>query len=250
MLNSGWIKLHIRLLDWECYDDINTSRLFLHCLLRANHSDTQWRGIEIKRGTFITSLSTLKKETGLSIQNIRTSLAKLKSTHELTHKRGGNNQVISMVHYDLYQETNTPTNIPLTDHQQTTNRLLTTDKNDKNIKNEKEDTFIIPKKNYAIDMINIWKEICIELSQPNPNVPERNKKLNSLIGNKRFKDFEGNPLFEEIEDWKAFCQIIHKSDWLCGRVKGKEWKATIDWVLKSANLIKIHEGNYVNKENT
>ena len=57
--NQGWIKLHRKFLKWEWYDDINTSRFFLHCLFRANHKDKKWRGTMIKRGQFISSLSKL-----------------------------------------------------------------------------------------------------------------------------------------------------------------------------------------------
>ena len=85
MDNQGWIKFHRKFIKWEWYDDINTSRLFIHCLLRANHRNKKWRGIIIKKGQFITSLSKLSKETGLSLQQARTSISKLKSTHDLTH---------------------------------------------------------------------------------------------------------------------------------------------------------------------
>ena len=62
MENQGWIKFHRKFINWEWYDDINTSRLFIHCLLRANHQDKKWRGITIKMGQFVTSLSKLSTE--------------------------------------------------------------------------------------------------------------------------------------------------------------------------------------------
>ena len=78
--------MHRGLLDWEWYDDINVCRLFVHCLLRANHKPKQWRGKTIDRGQFWTSLDTLSAETGLSKKQIRVAFDKLKSTGEVASK--------------------------------------------------------------------------------------------------------------------------------------------------------------------
>lgn len=128
---SGWIKLHRSLLDWEWYDDINTKVLFLHLMLKANHKDKKYKGTLVKRGTMLTGLQLLSDETGLSIQNIRTSLTRLKSTNEITSVSSSQGTVIQIVNYDLYQEVTNE----LTDSQQTTNKQVTTNKNDKKEKN-------------------------------------------------------------------------------------------------------------------
>lgn len=100
---EGFITLHRKLLNWEWYDDINTSRLFIHCLLRANHKDNNWRGINVKRGQFISSLSKLASETSLTVKQIRTSLKKLNSTNEVASKGQAQHTVFTINNYDLYQ---------------------------------------------------------------------------------------------------------------------------------------------------
>ena len=85
-LNNGWIKLHRQFVEWEWYSDHNVCRLFLHCLMKANHKEAKWQGSTIKEGEFISSRDKLSSETGLSIQQVRTSVNKLKSTGELTIK--------------------------------------------------------------------------------------------------------------------------------------------------------------------
>lgn len=137
MNNNGWIKLHRSLLTWEWYQDHNVVIVFLHCLLKANHEEKKWQGTIIKKGTFITSQPHLAQETGLSVQNIRTCLSKLKSTGELTVKTTSKYTLISINNYDDFQDTNRQTNRLSTDDQQTINRLPTTTKNIKNIKNNK-----------------------------------------------------------------------------------------------------------------
>jgi hypothetical protein len=144
---SGWIKLHRDFTKFEWYQDANTMRVFLHLLISANHKDAKWQGNTINRGQLITSHGNLANDLGLSIQNVRTSLSKLKSTENLTVKSTSKFTLISICNYDTYQSgdstTNTPTNKPLTDDQQTTNKPLTTNKNvnkNNNEKNEKNKT--------------------------------------------------------------------------------------------------------------
>jgi len=102
--NIGFIKIHRKILEWEWYDDHNTFRLFFHILLRANFEDKKWRGIDIKRGQFLTSLSKLAESSGLSIKTVRTSLTKLKSTNELTIKGAKQYSLITLTNYCLYQD--------------------------------------------------------------------------------------------------------------------------------------------------
>ena len=136
---SGWIKLHRKMLDWEWYDDINVMRLFTHCLLRANHKEKKWRGIDIKRGQFYTSLETLSSETGLTAMQLRTCFDKLKTTGEITSSGMARGRMITVVQYDEYQDDNKQSDRVATGLQQAGNRVATTNKNDKNEKNEKNE---------------------------------------------------------------------------------------------------------------
>lgn len=100
---SGWIKIHRKMIDWEWYTDINTKTLFFHLLLTANHAPAKWRGHTIERGQLITSLKHLSEETTLSVQQVRTSLNKLKSTSEITIKSTNKNTLITIEKYNVYQ---------------------------------------------------------------------------------------------------------------------------------------------------
>lgn len=134
-MNKGWIKLHRALLEWEWYDDNNTFRLFIHCLLRANHADKEWRGKHIKRGSFFTSLDSLASETGLTVRQIRTSLDKLESTGELTSSGQARGRMITVSKYDSYQSDDKLDDSQMTAKRQADDRLATTNKNENNEKN-------------------------------------------------------------------------------------------------------------------
>jgi len=144
---EGWIKLHRKFLKWEWFSTDNMVRIFLYLLLSANHESKKWKGLTIERGQLVTGRKTLAKETGMSEQNIRTCLVKLKSTGEITNKPTNKYTIITLCNYDTYQnliidnnqQTNQLPNQQLTNNQPTTNQQLTTNKNVKNKKNVKND---------------------------------------------------------------------------------------------------------------
>ena len=123
--SNSWIKIYRKFLKWEWYDDINVKVLFLHCLLKANYKDKKWHGIEIKRGSFLTTIRGLAKETGLTPMQIRTALNKLKTTHEITQSSNTNYTVITINNYEKYQANNTQDNKPITHQQHTNNTPIT-----------------------------------------------------------------------------------------------------------------------------
>jgi len=131
---SGWIKIHRQILDWEWYSDNNSFRVFLHLLLKANHKQKRYKGLELKIGSIITSRDILSIETGLSVQQIRTALDKLKSTNEVTIKTSSQGTIIEVVNYSKYQIVTNEVTIK----EPTSNQQVTTNKNVKKEKNEKE----------------------------------------------------------------------------------------------------------------
>ena len=131
---SGWIKIHRQILEWEWYSDNNSFRVFLHLLLKANHKQKRYKGLELKIGTIITSRDILAIETGLSVQQIRTALDKLKSTNEVTIKTSSQGTIIEVVNYAKYQLVTNEVTIK----EPTSNQQVTTNKNEKKEKNEKQ----------------------------------------------------------------------------------------------------------------
>ena len=51
----------------------------------------------------------------------------------------------------------------------------------------------------------------------------------------------------EESDWKKACSLVEGSDFLSGR-SGKWTLCSFDWLVKPANLTKVLEGNYENRE--
>lgn len=136
----SWIKIHNKLLDWEWASCPETMALWIHILLRANYEDKRWQGITIPRGSFVTSVDNLASTTGLSAQQVRTSLKRLISTSEITSKSTNRFTIITVCKYDSYQlneesinkQNNKPNNNQATNEQQTDNKQITTTADIKN----------------------------------------------------------------------------------------------------------------------
>lgn len=102
-LSGGFISLHRSILNWEWYRDVNTCRLFIHLLLRANYENRRVRGGTVKRGQVSTTVRKLAEETSLTPQKVRTALEHLKSTHEITYSANPQGIAITIKNYEKYQ---------------------------------------------------------------------------------------------------------------------------------------------------
>lgn len=134
---EGWIKLHRRFLEWEWFGSSDMVKLFVFILISANYDNSSWRGIEIKKGQYLTGIKSLSYKTNISEQTIRTCLSRLKNTGEITIESTNKYSIITICNYDSYQSdkktTNNQNNKQSTSNQQTTNNI----KEYKNTKKEK-----------------------------------------------------------------------------------------------------------------
>lgn len=79
----NWIKLYRKICDWQWYQDAKMVHLFVHLMLKASIM----KGSDLSDSwQLCTSLRILSKETGLSLQNIRTCIGKLQRTGEITFR--------------------------------------------------------------------------------------------------------------------------------------------------------------------
>lgn len=193
-MSRGWIKIHRQITEWEWYDEPNTFRLFFHLLLKANHKPNKYRGVMIEIGQIMTGFDRLASETGLTLQKVRTSINRLKSTDEITVESSTQGTIIQIVNYSKYQvatDEQQTDNKPATGEQQTDNKPITTNKNDNNVDNENNDK----EKNIPSeqDFLNYAKS-----NIKNINAQSVRMKFRAWVADD-WKDGNGN----KIKNWKS-----------------------------------------------
>ncbi len=92
---KGWVKLPREAMDQEWYKNNNVFKLYGHCCYKANY----------KTNSFETSRSKLAKETGLTIQVVRSGLAELEKTGFITIKITNQITTISICEIDSCKST-------------------------------------------------------------------------------------------------------------------------------------------------
>lgn len=233
----GYVPLYRKIKDWEWYTEANTMRLFIHCLVTANHKDNKWRGVTVKKGSFITSVANLANDLNLSSQKIRTALNNLKSTNEITIQSTNKYTIINVVNWSLYAigdvQDNKQDNNQLTINQQSNNKQITTNNNDKNLENDnnekKED--IVPYR----EIVDYFNEKFKDANVPKVRDITHNRKTGMDTRSKKY-------------DLKKLIDKAASSDFLSGKIKDNGF-FNFDWLIKPANAAKVMEGNYDNVKN-
>lgn len=139
--------------DFEWYENTNVFRLFYHCLLHTNLEDKRYCGREIKAGQFVSSITRISAETGLTESQVRTALKKLKDTGYISTKSTNKCTIYTVNEYQKYidcgqvVETTTEENKVVENgtkmEQPVERKMEQTDKNaKKNCEKSKEKAFI------------------------------------------------------------------------------------------------------------
>lgn len=126
---TGWIKIYRSLLYWEWADVPEMVALWVRLIIRATHEDSQWHGVTISRGQLVTTTAKLAAESGLSPQQVRTCIDRLKASNQINTQTTNKYTIITICKYEAYQETETTeqqTNGKQTTRKQQTNNTQAT----------------------------------------------------------------------------------------------------------------------------
>ena len=241
-IKKGYVWFWRSFIDWEWFTEVNTCHLFQYCILRANHSDTEWRGIAIKRGSFITSLDSLAVATGLTTRQVRTAIKNLKKTNEIEVQTTSRYSIITVKNYNLYQNNDMQNDKVTTNKRQTSDKQTTTDNNEIIINNNEEEEGKISTSSTS-DISDLNKERIKDLDNyygEYKNVhlnPVQLDALKTLILNDKILNQIINNLSENIETGKeklydektpAMHYIRLKKYWQYLQNKQEEKKQQVD----------------------
>lgn len=228
----GYILIDRKITEWEWYSDINTYRLFTHMLYKANWKEGKFKGVEIDRGSFVSSIKKLSDETNLTEREVRTAISHLKSTGEVTSTAYSKFSVFTVFNYNKYQSNDTQNDMQVTSKRHSNDIQTTTiEEGNKVIKKNKENTV---KKDVPFEIVEIYNAVCLSYPKVTKLSDSRRRAINA-----RLKKYD-------LDDFKSMFGQAEKSEFLKGD-NSKNWNATFDWMIKDSNMAKILDGNYANK---
>lgn len=139
---GGWVKIHRKLLDNPIASKPQYVAVWLHLLLMATHSESSFiwnnKKITLKPGQFVTGRKKLSVLTGVKSTNLERILNYLENEHQIGQQKTTKYRVITILKWNEYQKLDSKV-----DNKRTTNGQQTdTFKNDKNVKNDKNNTLV------------------------------------------------------------------------------------------------------------
>ncbi len=225
---KGWVAIYRQLQEHWLWEDkpFSKGQAWIDMLLLANHDDNKFllgnELVEVKCGSFITSELKLMERWGWSKRKTRTFLDLLQTDEMIVKKSDRKKTTITIVNYSDYAVLRTA-NEPQANHERTTSGPRADTNNNDNNEN---------KYKHIKDMYN---EICVSF----PRL--------TVLSDRRKKAIKARLNTYTIEQIKEVFTKGETSDFLKGK-NSRNWQANFDWFMNDANMAKVLDGNYDNKQ--
>lgn len=267
-MSDGWIKLHRKILDNPILDDsINFSLFVRELLMKATHKphriEMGGKEVVLQPGQVRISFRALARVLAVGVKVVRGRIDLFQKRHMVEVEKGTHGTIVTICNWGKYQiddkEEGTPRAHPRA-HQGHTKGTH----NKKSLAAEpsptSEPSFEPPNSMIKKEPSPGGDSSTLQPTRPHKMIAEKmikvfNHHLGDVLARARVTsrrvrtmstalkdDFEDDP-----RQWSEFCERVSKSDFLTGRKA--DWRASLDWVIKPANRIKILEGNYDNRSN-
>ena len=99
-MTDSFIPLSRALLEWDWHNEPKTGWLYVVMLMMANHEETRWRGETLRRGQLLTGRKQLSIASGLTEDEVRTALAHLKKTEDISVTAKAKYSIVTMLRYE------------------------------------------------------------------------------------------------------------------------------------------------------
>lgn len=103
-MNSGFIILDRKLLEWKYHDLPAAFSLWIHILMKANWKDGYFLGEAIPRGSFATSNRRLADDVGIDVKTLRKYLDRFEEDGMIEVHPGNRFTRIKVLNYSTYQD--------------------------------------------------------------------------------------------------------------------------------------------------
>lgn len=139
---EGWVKIHRKILDnpISCKDS-DYLAVWIYLLLNATHKeyDALFKGkrITLQKGQLITGTISISKKMNINKDKVQRILKSFENDKQITQQTSNKNRLISIINWNEYQDIDKQNDKQVINKCETTDKQLITNKNVKNIKNDK-----------------------------------------------------------------------------------------------------------------
>lgn len=267
MTMNGHLNVHRKIDEHPLLGTNHSARHFFLDILRwAAWRDTVFdvkgRPVTIKRGQLMMSRAQLSERTGLSERNIRTLISYLQNYGIVKiaqeHKRSAT--IITICNYDLYQS-HEPRGDQQADQEPTKRRPVNEEVKEKKdrvtnvtLVNEQPTDCSLTLASAEEDLLGEEVRPGRSKSQPVAEAFNRYNQMAERCGLQQAASLSaarrksiGARLREHgLDGWDRMLSMVERSAFLRGQIENKEFRATLDWLIKPTNFVKVFEGNYGN----
>lgn len=142
---EGWIKLHRKMLDNPIIiKDSDYLAVWVYLLLNTTHKeyDVLFKGkrTTLKKGQLLTGRKSISEKLKIDENKVQRILKTLENEQQIEQQKSNKNRLITIVSWDKYQQDEQQIEQQLNNKRTTSEQQVNTNKNVKNIKNDKNVT--------------------------------------------------------------------------------------------------------------
>lgn len=147
MNGNGYIKLYRKMLDNPiiCKDSDHLA-IWVYLLLNATHDNIDMlfngRRITLKAGQLITGRKSISSDLNINESKVRRVMNLFEIDQQIDRQRGNKSTLVTILKWSLYQNSDQQNDQQVTNNRPTSDQQVTTNKNDKNVKNDKNKEYI------------------------------------------------------------------------------------------------------------
>lgn len=162
---DGWIKLYRQSVENGWLQNHKLWAFWSYCLLKASHKKSTimvgFQRVDLEPGQFIFGRKKASFDLKLSEQEVRTCLKHLENYENITIKSTNKYTLVTLNKWEQFQGEDIADNQQINQHvtssQPTSNQQVTTNKNDKNYKNEKKEEIVLSDSKESAPSPNVSK---------------------------------------------------------------------------------------------
>ncbi|EHC85128.1 Phage DNA replication protein O [Salmonella enterica subsp. enterica serovar Senftenberg str. A4-543] len=250
---KGFALIHRQFMDSKLYKDSQAVHLFLHLILKANHSpavvNTDIGEMLVERGQLITGRPKLVSETFIPDNKVKSLLRSFEGNGMIRiESKGRKFSLITVLKYDDFQAPNCPTDVQRLSINNNINNISNTNVLESTAAEENPD-----KKKSALscqDVVDAYHELLPEASRVRALNDKRKNQIRTFWRKAGVitRQLDGHGF--TMQDWRNYLSYVGENcRWMFeerpNHQRGTVWhKKGFDFLLNDNTYLKVREGEH------